>query len=456
MLRRTSLNSRFSVAVIGAGSSGLVTMKALRSAGAMVTAFEQQAMVGGRWNYQDDAMGNRGYRSNVYQSMTCNVPKDVLAFSDHRFSFFMPQKVHHTNVAHYLQDYAEKKSLLTFCRMNTKVESVLWDTERSRWVLTSVNVLTGEVYEWIFDSVVVASGMMRYEHRPAAFLPTNPTLLNFRGTVLHSLSYKRPRGYANTRVLVIGSGPASFEIGMEVYEAGASEVVHCLRPDAALRVYFKQNKVYNTRRGITKYLFSEVSGFDENGRDIIFEDGTVLKDVDHVILATGHDLKMPFLPEDVESDIISRDDPTHTRNLIHDILYAHNPTLAVVGATKDPLVPFTLREYQARYIAAIFGQKIPLPNLQLEERKKEEEVVADKQQQQQKRDLLSTKKYLGWDSVKYIDTLAKELSVPGFWENMYARKLWFCASLFFFFVYLIKALAPRKRRYQHIMVSNKP
>src|SRR5262249_56632134 len=63
------------VAVVGAGSSGLAAMKALREEGLGVEGFERGSDVGGLWRYEND-----NGRSAAYASLRTNVSRSRMQY----------------------------------------------------------------------------------------------------------------------------------------------------------------------------------------------------------------------------------------------------------------------------------------------------------------------------------------------------------------------------------------
>lgn len=60
------------VAVIGAGASGLCTIKECLAVGHEVVCFEQEAGLGGLWRLHS---GKKSSHSSVYDSTICNTSK---------------------------------------------------------------------------------------------------------------------------------------------------------------------------------------------------------------------------------------------------------------------------------------------------------------------------------------------------------------------------------------------
>lgn len=59
-----------SVAVVGLGASGLVTLKNLKEAGFEVTGFDRSSYVGGLWKYTDDD------QTSVLETTIVNISKE--------------------------------------------------------------------------------------------------------------------------------------------------------------------------------------------------------------------------------------------------------------------------------------------------------------------------------------------------------------------------------------------
>lgn len=288
----------FTAAVIGGGPGGIAASLNLRRAGAMVTCFELNSTVGGLWATAHgptagtsggtlpgsgySAFGARGLLSPIYPAMRCILPKDAMAFSDHRFSFLVAQFPHYAAVHEYLQDYAVRKGVAALTRFNTYVESVEWLGDRKEdgtpvdgaesgaptptmrdttslkggnrnnvWRVRTVNVANGDVAEWKFDCVVVAAGRhhrprmpdpnheatidataRKHEWRTLPPIPHQMRYLQAGGKVLHSSETKRFRDFAGKTVVVYGNGVSAYDYVRELNAVGAL-VVHATEPELA-------------------------------------------------------------------------------------------------------------------------------------------------------------------------------------------------------------------------------
>jgi glycine/D-amino acid oxidase-like deaminating enzyme len=107
------------VAVIGAGSSGLAVLAALRRHGMAVDGFERGSEVAGLWRYDND-----NGLSSAYASLRTNVSRARMQYP----SFPMPSSYgdfpHHRDMAAYLEAYADASGLRERIRFGVTVERV--------------------------------------------------------------------------------------------------------------------------------------------------------------------------------------------------------------------------------------------------------------------------------------------------------------------------------------------
>jgi len=115
---------------------------------------------------------------------------------------------------------------------------------------------------------------------------------------------------------------------------------------------------------------------------VILSSGEELKNIHHVILATGYHMSYPFLPhlhndnatpEHANEEILVTTGQI-THNLHKDIFYIPDPSLAFIGVPYH-VATFSLFEFQAMCVAAIFSGSSSLPGQQ-EMRKEHVEKIA--------------------------------------------------------------------------------
>ena len=120
------------VAVIGAGPSGLVSIKAALEQDFEVVCFESSKCIGGLWNY-DQRKGS----TSIYDSVISNTSKHMMQFSDFPVPKDWPRFLPHKKVLEYLELYAENFDLKKHIKFSRPVESVQQEVingkETSRW-----------------------------------------------------------------------------------------------------------------------------------------------------------------------------------------------------------------------------------------------------------------------------------------------------------------------------------
>ena len=196
------------VALIGVGSSGLPTVKALVTAGLDVTAYEAGSRVGGNW-----VLHNDNGMSSAYESLHINTSRERMEYSDFPMPTSYPDYPHHSHVAEYFQAYADHFDLHRHVRYSTRVESVVprpgpagSPADGSHgWTVTADDGTTED-----YDAVVVANG---HHWDPRWPEPAYPGHLD--GEQLHAHHYRSRSQLEGRRVLVVGMGNSAMDIAVE-------------------------------------------------------------------------------------------------------------------------------------------------------------------------------------------------------------------------------------------------
>lgn len=200
-----------SVAVVGAGSSGLAAARQFRAAGFAVRIFEREHDLGGNWNYATGA-------ARVYRSTHTISSKPGTEYPDFPMPAEFPDYPHHSQILGYLRGYAEHFGLTPLIEFRTEVERLEPADDgdaRTRWRVTA----GGRTTE--FDVVVVANG-----HNWVPKQPGYPG--RFTGVSLHSAEYRTPEPLTGRRVLVVGGGNSGCDIAVEAAQH-ASKAWHSTR-----------------------------------------------------------------------------------------------------------------------------------------------------------------------------------------------------------------------------------
>ncbi|KAG9665595.1 FAD/NAD(P)-binding domain-containing protein, partial [Aureobasidium melanogenum] len=341
------------VAVIGAGVSGVSSAIHLRNAGLDVTVFERGDVAGGVWVYDprtalepsypailpsvgdspifDSLLESKDRRVRrdspvdqdfsylkprlntkdleilhappgpCYQGLHNNVSTPEMKLRTHDWKPDTPDFVPHDVLATYIQDTAAANKILSLISFRTRVTKV--EKKGEKWEISTAKLIDEdsekEVRESVqfFDAVVVASG-----HYHAPNIPDYPNLnawkTAFPARISHSKSYRSPAPFTGKNVLVIGAGVSSTDICREL--GGVA------------------NKVWQSSRGGEYDLLPSmlpdnctrigaIAGFsplasvtelrdeDTLTGSIVLASNDTITNIHHIILATGYHMSYPFL-----------------------------------------------------------------------------------------------------------------------------------------------------------------
>ncbi|RRE00671.1 NAD(P)/FAD-dependent oxidoreductase [Mycobacteroides abscessus subsp. massiliense] len=208
-----------SVAIIGAGFSGLAAAVQLIAAGHDVTVYERAEDIGGVW------------RENTYPGAACDVPSAYYCFSfepNPRWSRrYAPQQ----EILSYLRAAADKYGVRERIRFGTAIISADFSPASNQWRLETSS---GDQF-WA-DVLVPAVGQLS---QPA--LPPIPGRDSFTGTSFHSAQWDGNVLLSGKRVAVIGTGASAIQLvpelapivaSMTVFQRSAPHIVP--RPDSRL------------------------------------------------------------------------------------------------------------------------------------------------------------------------------------------------------------------------------
>lgn len=102
----------------------------------------------------------------------------------------------------------------------------------------------------------------------------------------------------------------------------------------------------------------EITEFIIQDRAVRFKDGSVEKDIDVILYATGYFYSFPFLTG-LDPPLI--EDGTHVQNLYQHMIYRQNPTL-MFPVLQQRVIPFPMSEVQAAVIARLWSGRLTLPS----------------------------------------------------------------------------------------------
>ncbi|KAM9324780.1 dimethylaniline monooxygenase [N-oxide-forming] 2-like [Gastrophryne carolinensis] len=439
------------VVVIGAGVSGLTAIKACLEEGLDPVCFERSDDIGGLWRFTDEVEDGR---ASIYSSLVTNSSKEAMAFSDFPMPEDFPNFLPSYKYLEYLKLYAEKFNLLKYIQFKTVVCQVKKHSDfpvTGQWMVDTEN--NGEIKTSVFDAVLVCSGQYVCPN-----IPPNgfPGIDNFKGKVFHSRQYKKPHGHDGKRILVVGMGNSGVDIATELCTK-ASQVYLTTRrgvwviprlgkkgypfdlflvrrisswldkilPAAVRRWLMKQyfnsqfdHELYNIQpEGIAwkEPLVNEelpsrilsgliiikpgVTRFTETAAH--FSNGSIVDNLDVVILATGYNYNFPFL----EESNLKKD--ANNGYLYKKIIPLHieKPTIAFISFIQPIGSLMVTAELQCRWVTRLFKGLHKLPNA----KGMKEEMIKD--EKQRKNFATSENNCRRTNYIAYLDDLASDIGV---------------------------------------------
>lgn len=181
----------FSVAIVGAGMSGILAAIRLKQAGVPFVIFEKNRDVGGTW-LENTYPGARVDVSNVFYSYSFAQKVD---WPKH----FSTQAV----LQSYFRDCAEEYGIIEHVRFETEVVSATFDEARTSWSVVVRG--PGGAEETIeVEAIISAVGQL---NRPK--MPEIKGMGTFAGPAFHSARWDHGVDLKGKRVAVIGTGASA-------------------------------------------------------------------------------------------------------------------------------------------------------------------------------------------------------------------------------------------------------
>jgi 4-hydroxyacetophenone monooxygenase len=200
------------VAVIGAGMSGIVTAQRLRQAGFGVHVYEKNTDVGGTW------------LENSYPGCRVDVPNHLYSYSFAQTPYWPQFNSTQPVLLDYFRSCVAEFNLDDAISFGHEVEEAVWDDERKMWSLR-IRAAGGAVMASEAHVVVSAVGQL---NRPS--FPDIAGIESFAGQSFHSARWDDTVAFEGKKVAVIGSGASAVQFIPWLAERAAHLTVYQRTP----------------------------------------------------------------------------------------------------------------------------------------------------------------------------------------------------------------------------------
>jgi cyclohexanone monooxygenase len=207
----------YDAVVIGAGFAGLYAVHKLRDRmGVSVKAFDAASDVGGTWYW------------NRYPGARCDIESVHYSYS---FSDELQQEwewsekfAAQPEILRYLNHVADRFDLRRSIQFNTRVTSMVWDEENTRWTVTTDDGVT------MFAKFVISgAGNLSVPKQPEF-----PGVEDFRGEVYLTGNWPHePVDFTGKRVAIVGTGSTGIQAISEIAKEAAHLTVFQRTPNYA-------------------------------------------------------------------------------------------------------------------------------------------------------------------------------------------------------------------------------
>ncbi|KAK6465439.1 hypothetical protein DFJ63DRAFT_301530 [Scheffersomyces coipomensis] len=384
-----------SVAVIGAGPSGLIALDSLirEQKFDRIRLFERKAEAGGQWVFNKEPpepLGNikqlsqrvankhdiipsripsytpktnkhRYADTAIYSYLESNVEAKIMEFTEEVFPEGPTEKSiakygetspfrHYGKVKDWIQDLYKRKGYDDHIEFKTSVELAQKDEKTGKWVLTLRKFGVKKDYVWHeeFDALLVASG--KYT---VPYVPNIDGLQEFHdtywGSVIHSKQYRSKEFYRNKKVIVVGASVSAMDAIHDIIPVVKGKVISSIKKSTIFLPNFGESPFIHPQ--IERR--TQIVKIDPSTKTVYFEDGSSEIGIDAFVFGTGYSFNFPFLPNlDLANNRI--------QHLYQHVLYIEDPTLAFVGCVGGGLT-FKVFEWQAVFAARVFSGRAKLP-----------------------------------------------------------------------------------------------
>lgn len=278
----------------------------------------------------------------LHENLHTNITPQLMSFTQEPFPNKLSERTlaeygpgapfrHHSTIREWVEGIFARGGHEKLLELNTTVEKA--EKIGGEWVLTLRKETLGRNYWWRehFDALVVATG-----HYNVPWFPDIDGLVEydskFPGVILHSKHFRNAAKFRNKKVVVVGGSVSSHEVVHEILDSAQHPVYSSLRGDPIAAFGWEP---FDHPHIVVK---KQITRFDAETGRIIFEDGSYLDGVDHVIFGTGYSFSFPFL-----SNVQERVKKAYRRlpGVYQHTWNIEDPTLAFAGMVRGMLNPFS-------------------------------------------------------------------------------------------------------------------
>ncbi|XP_048528906.1 indole-3-pyruvate monooxygenase YUCCA1-like [Triticum urartu] len=197
--------------IVGAGPSGLATAACLKARGVPSLVLERDACVAASW------------RHRTYERMRLHLPREFCELPHAPFPPGTPPYPTRDQFIAYLDGYARAFAVEPL--LGARVRAAAYDAGIGFWRVTvevscaaaGKDSMTTTATEFMSRWLVVATG----ENAEPVWPDGVEGMDVYRGTVMHTSTYKRGDEFTGKKVLVVGCGNSGMEVSLDLCDNGA-------------------------------------------------------------------------------------------------------------------------------------------------------------------------------------------------------------------------------------------
>ncbi|KAK5649048.1 hypothetical protein RI129_003940 [Pyrocoelia pectoralis] len=265
------------IAIVGAGATGLVSAKYSLQYGYECDVFEQTGSLGGTWVYNDSTTIDEDgieVQSTIYKDLIINAPKELMEYSDFAYPTDIQESyIGHNLVLAYLRAYSEHFHVEKHIQYFTRVKRIT-PVDGGKWDVVVQHLKAQTEKSMLYDAVFVCNGRFK-----SPFIPKIMGQDVFRGTQLHSRSFRVPEPYEGQNVVLVGGHRSGIEISTRIAKF-------------AKHVFLSCRNFPNMVKPPNLLLKPEISELGKT--QVTFSDGTV-EECDTIVYCTGYLYTCDFL-----------------------------------------------------------------------------------------------------------------------------------------------------------------